>query len=188
MNVVKNAHNAAEVVNQVRDFLEKMFRSKEDQDCPVCFVILGSRHTNHASGANCPQGMCKRYDSDWTEFQQQIQFPEKDICWGCYLPTVSGRTSRKYRSLIPRHLNQKKLPGARDHQYKECPTPHIVRPGLFAFWERAPAELRDYVWTRLNFSLHDLPAFTRWLAARNRNTQLPNHILLFWWIIDYWET
>lgn len=84
----------AAIVNQVRTFLEGLYRNANDQDCPVCFVIYGFKKTGHASGIDCPERLC-RGESEWSAFREAVKLDaSRGFCWKCYLPTVSVCRSR----------------------------------------------------------------------------------------------
>lgn len=97
LSVTTNGPTPTAVVDGVRRFLERMIRSRKDQDCAVCFVVRGKFDTNHESGSDCPLDLCKKDERGWAMFQQQIRFEHGRICFACYLPTVSTRTPRSNR-------------------------------------------------------------------------------------------
>jgi len=97
--IIRNTSDAALVVGQIRTFIERM---KNVDDCSVCFVITGKRNSLHPPGdAVCPHRLCRKGDPEWSAFCKLIEFAAtRRLCWGCYLPTVSPRTSSIKRSLI----------------------------------------------------------------------------------------
>lgn len=80
-----------------------------------------------------------------------------------------------------------KTPGAELHSYSMCPTPNLIRPGLYAYWKGAPEGLRKYVLERASVEWNSVGGFTRWLKGSDARTKMPNHVQLFWWIVMYWE-
>ena len=177
---------ATNIVNTIRTFLESMIRSFSDQHCPVCFVITGSRCTNHASGDTCPFKLCT--STDWPAFCKQIRFsPSRSLCFACYLPTVCAHSSRCNHSLSLRQSQVKGHPGARPHVYSDCTTPHFIRPALYAFWEKAPDDLRRFVSYYTRFEQGSRADFIAWFSGEHLQTHLPNHLLLFWWIMVFWR-
>lgn len=78
-------------------------------------------------------------------------------------------------------------PGAKAHAANVCKTPHLIRPGLYAFWYGAPENLRRFIAENINERWNSVEEFTQWLTGVDASNELPNHILLFWWIIAFWE-
>lgn len=116
-----------------------------------------------------------------------MKLKERSICWICYLPTVSSRTPRGGHSLNTlQGVNVH--PGGRDHRHTECPTPHLIRPGLYALWERGLAELKAYVTRKINIERNLLKEYIDLVQGVDRWTKLANHILLFWWICKLKDT
>ena len=58
-----------------------------------------------------------------------------------------------------------KAPGAKPHTYTKCPSPHIIRPGLYAYWTKAPEPLREYVSEKVEFEWSSVGGFTKWLTG-----------------------
>ena len=80
------------------------------------------------------------------------------------------------------------LPGALPHQHDVCETPHFIKPGIYAFWTLAGPDLKHFVSTNVKREWHSVDAFVDWCLGRDLHTQMPNHLLLFWWIIRFWKS
>jgi hypothetical protein len=78
-------------------------------------------------------------------------------------------------------------PGAKPHDFGTCPLQHMIRPALHAFWERAPNELQQFVAEAINVRWANREAFAAWCLGTDMSIDLPNHLLLFWWIVRFWE-
>lgn len=172
-------------VNRVRAFLQQLSRSSNDQDCVVCYVLTGTTAPDHRSGKDCPEHLCAG-ETEWSDFNQRMRFDRgRSICYYCYLPTVSSPTRRGEHQLTTCQ-NEKTDPGAKHHFAPQCPTPHLIKPALYAFWQKGPDDLREYVTAKVSFRWHSLDVFVAWLKGVDTRTRLGNHILLFWWILEFW--
>jgi len=78
------------------------------------------------------------------------------------------------------------MPGARYHHHNACAHEHIIRPALYAFWAKAPPELRRRVTDGLGTDWSSMEEFVSWCVASDEVNSLPNHILLFWFIAKLW--
>lgn len=82
---------------------------------------------------------------------------------------------------------KKNAPGAKPHPFDQCVLQHMIRPALYAFWGRAPAPLRQFVADAINVRWANRDAFIAWCVGTDVGIDLPNHLLLFWWIARFWE-
>lgn len=78
------------------------------------------------------------------------------------------------------------MPGAKRHAAKACQTPHIIKPGVYAFWKGGSDDLKRFVTQHIGLECHSLGEFIRWLQGENMRTRLANHVLLFWCITRFW--
>lgn len=70
---------------------------------------------------------------------------------------------------------------------KDCPIKYLIKPALYAFWKAAPPGLRNHISAKINFRWDTVENFTRWCAGLDLEMKLGNHLLLFWWIMDFWK-
>ena len=62
-----------------------------------------------------------------------------------------------------------------------------VCPALYAFWVKVPPWLWEYVLWRVDVKWSSLEEYTLWCTSSNEANNLPNHLVLFWCILKYWD-
>jgi len=180
-----------ELVDAIRKKLSAMAGEGSHQTCTACYVLGGNgrgEEEGHISGDGCPEQLCGFEDGEWAKFQGLLKFGSNQVCFGCLLPTVSAFVFSRLRSLLTGQQAVKAgIPGAERHRYDECTNKFLVKPAIYAFWCRAPAGLREYVSRQVNFEWRTMENFAAWCTGSDKKLRLGNHLLLFWWIIRYWE-
>jgi hypothetical protein len=73
------------------------------------------------------------------------------------------------------------------HDYDKCNLTHLIRPALYAFWVKAPSQLREYVLRKVGVEWSGLEEYISWCTSSDRANNLPNHLVLFWCILKYWD-
>lgn len=175
-------HHTSIMVDQIRRILKTM--TAESEGCGVCFLLNGIVISSHKSGDDCPEGICSKDDEEWEHFRELMDYKYK-LCYACLLPTVSTLDQPSPAPLSETQVTKDGIPGAKQHSHKVCTTPHLIKPALYAFWVRGDETLRTFVTEKINVQWETVERFTSWCVGVDKLTRLPNHLLLFWWIMKY---